>query len=174
MIGTPGEDSVEKSEWVLSSHRAAWEFTRRKSIFFVESTPSCETTSLLTLVEKKHQLVLDSGESATRYILCSFFFCFKQRNSVRSLFTAIAVFFLAFCFACTVEFPRSQVQRQPAASTWRRTNDGWEDSSTWSVSGQESKSLATQVHPLLIAGVQVLVSYGCLLAFDNEANHRAS
>jgi hypothetical protein len=50
---------------------------------------------------------------------------------------------------------------------WRRTVLGWEPTSQWSAERESVTPLpaSTGVHPLIIAGMQVLVSCGALLTF---------
>jgi len=46
---------------------------------------------------------------------------------------------------------------------WRRTDDGWEHTSGWNV---RKKPMAARIHPSVVAGLQVLVCLGGLLAAD--------
>ncbi|MFT5526921.1 MAG: hypothetical protein ACI9G1_001013 [Pirellulaceae bacterium] len=56
-----------------------------------------------------------------------------------------------------------------AGDPWRRTINGWENSSTWEVE-REIDLLAriAQLHPFVVASFQVLVCVGALVAFSDD------
>ncbi len=98
---------------------------------------------------------------------------------MRKLFIAACVLLVVMWLACTIEFPvrnsarHSEPARHEFATTndWRRTVNGWERSSTWKTQPTATAPPAlTNVHPGLIAGFQVLVSIGSLLAFSNATS----
>lgn len=94
---------------------------------------------------------------------------------MRTLTIAACLLLVVLWFACIVEFPTQRTlspDRQRAFATladdWRRTNDGWERSTTWNESPRASTlPAASNLHPGLLASFQVLASIGSLLAFSN-------
>lgn len=50
---------------------------------------------------------------------------------------------------------------------WRRTVDGWEDCATWNLSSP-GKPNAASIHPMIIAGFELLATLGGLLALADE------
>lgn len=92
---------------------------------------------------------------------------------MRSLSVAIAIFLLAFGLACVVELPdfaRPEPAQVRSTFGWRRTADGWEDSSSWPTRDDRDSSFS-RLHPALVASFQMLVSLGSLLAFERNTRN---
>ena len=92
---------------------------------------------------------------------------------MKTVFLTLFVLCGAFCVACVVEIPPLGPVVEPSAGShelqdgWRRTVDGWEQISEWTASAPDRPSgVASALHPLLIAGLQGLISCGALLWFD--------
>ncbi len=66
--------------------------------------------------------------------------------------------------------PSARAKRpEPGESHWRRTSDGWESADTWfpHLPSYRPPSVATGLHPSLISGLLLLLSLGCLVAFES-------
>ena len=80
-------------------------------------------------------------------------------ENLKNLFVSLALLLTLSLAACLVEFqPIKPVNRDP----WRRTNQGWEKNTSWLVDHQPPT--AANVHPGLVASLQLLASLGGMFA----------
>ena len=64
-------------------------------------------------------------------------------------------------------------ERIAASANWRRTANGWERTSDWRFENRPIAPRIAAVHPLVIAGLQLLLSVGVLLALTPIRPRRA-
>lgn len=102
-------------------------------------------------------------------------------------FTVTVLLLLTLCwFACEIEGPASLASKSvvsqevveedvDATDTWRRTKDGWEQNTSWTVEPPLKLPFrgVTAIHPATVAMLQLLVSLAALIAFD-PTERRAS
>ena len=90
-------------------------------------------------------------------------------NTLRSLSLPVLALLTAVWIGSVAELPSTLQTSDPRTQLddWRRTTRGWERISSWKHKPQV-RPPAWNVHPGLVAGFVVLVSYGSLLALPSN------